>query len=382
MDLDRFKTINDTMGHPIGDSILYQLSAVLQEHIRAIDAAGRCGGDEFAIMLPETDLETGQAVAERIRREVESHCFYAISLEQLKSPDFVPDERKIIHPTVTIGVASYPQDDQSASGLVMAADVALFRAKRLSRNRVCTYSAEPGENDSSDSNKLYKMLQQRNIGPSQIQSVLADAKSKYTRSHAESVTAYAMAIGKALGVDRDTLDGLKVAGLLHDLGKIGMPESILNKPGSLTREEQETVKLHPVIGGRILAGLLQNESVVPAIIGHHERWDGAGYPNGLAGENIPLMARILAVADAFDAMTSDRPYRKAMSTQDALIELSANAGKQFDPQIVDACINKSSVDASNAIIVEDNMGEITQSTSAEPVAIIDIVKLSGDNQRK
>ncbi len=375
MDLDRFKTINDTMGHPVGDSILYQLSAVLQENIRGVDVAGRCGGDEFAVMLPETDLETGIAVAERIRRCVESHPFYAVPIDHFKSSDFVPDERRIIHPTVTIGVACYPSDEQTAPGIVMAADVALFKAKRINRNRVGVYNKDGVAGDASDPHGVYRMLRERKAGNAQPGLGMLD-KDWRSRSHAESVTTYAVTIGRALGVDQVMLDSLKVAGLLHDLGKIGMPEEILNKQGSLTREEHEAIRRHPSIGSRILKDALHLNDLAPAVMYHHERWDGAGYPSGLSGERIPLMARILAVADAFDAMTSDRPYRKAMSVQDALVELRANAGKQFDPMVVEACISNFQVE-SQKIVTADKPSRLEQAD--EPVIILDMIKMRSDD---
>ncbi|HPP74089.1 MAG TPA: diguanylate cyclase [Armatimonadota bacterium] len=373
MDMDRFKTINDTLGHPIGDSILYQLSSVLKDNIRGIDIAARCGGDEFAILLPETDTETAQSVAERIRRQVESHAFYAVPLERLKSGDFIPDEKKIIHPTVTIGLACYPTDDTTLQGLVMAADISLSRAKRLGRNCVCTYSAATNGTESENKQSIYKMLRERKMLAVQPASSSADS-GRYAPSHAERVTAYAAAIGKALGIDQETMDGLKVAGMLHDLGKIGLPTAILNKPGSLTFEERETVRRHPIIASNILSRMPEMERISAAILSHHERWDGEGYPNGLKGESIPVMARILAIADAFDAMTSDRPYRKAMSVQDALIELKANSGKQFDPYMVEACIKSVWSQSQKPASAEATSAQTT-TAALEPIVITDMVKL-------
>jgi HD-GYP domain-containing protein (c-di-GMP phosphodiesterase class II) len=173
--------------------------------------------------------------------------------------------------------------------------------------------------------------------PSDAESIAAALKMRhhFTGGHAERVTDYALMIGAALGINEETMDGLKVAGLLHDLGKIGVPDSILNKVGKLTDEERKTIEQHPSVAGNILNRTPQLGAIISAVIFHHERWDGQGYPNGLSGEAIPLIARILSVGDAFDAMTSDRPYRKAMSVGEALVELQANAGKQFDPSLVE-----------------------------------------------
>ncbi|HEY3297566.1 MAG TPA: HD-GYP domain-containing protein, partial [Armatimonadota bacterium] len=153
------------------------------------------------------------------------------------------------------------------------------------------------------------------------------------------VTRYALQIAGLLNLSQKEVNALKIAGLLHDIGKLGLPDAILRKTGSLTRDERTELQHHSTTGSDILTGISQMETIVPAILHHHERWDGAGYPEGLSGESIPKIARIIAVADALEAMTSDRPYRKAMPIQSALLELRANAGKQFDPEIVDAFID-------------------------------------------
>jgi len=173
------------------------------------------------------------------------------------------------------------------------------------------------------------------IGTLRAFSKIIDAKSPWTRGHSERVARYAILIGKELGLSKDQLRRLEVAALLHDIGKIGIPESILDKPGELTKEEYEIVKRHPEIGAEILSSIRQFEEIVPAIRHHHERYDGRGYPDGLRGEEIPLMARIIAVADAFDAMLSERPYRGALSLNSAAKEFQRNKGTQFDPQIAD-----------------------------------------------
>lgn len=221
----------------------------------------------------------------------------------------------------------------------MAADIALCRAKHVSRNSVCAYDPAVCAEDNVDPHDLYQMLKDPNSAAMQSLSAALDAKDKFTGGHSERVTSYAVKIGEALGAEDDIIAGLKVAGQLHDIGKMGIPESILNKTGSLTNEEREAIQSHPTVAENILRRAPQLDLIVPAVLFHHERWDGAGYPDGLSGETIPLMARILAIADAFDAMTSDRPYRKALSIQHALLELKANAGKQFDPNLVESFIN-------------------------------------------
>ena len=342
LDLDRFKLMNDALGHPVGDSILRQLGTVIRENIRKIDVAARYGGDEFAVILPETDENAGVVVAEHIRAEVEARSFYAVPIEEMLAEDFVADGGQVVRLTVTIGLASYPKHHRTRDGLLMAADLALCRAKHVARNSVCTYDATIGGEEHVDPHQLYQMLRDPNAAAIQSLAAAVDAKDRYTHGHSERVTAYALEIGEALQMSSEMRDALKVAGLLHDLGKIGVPDSILNKPGSLTQEEREALQRHPSIGGDILHQSPQLDLIIPAVLFHHERWDGAGYPDGLAGESIPLVARILAIADAFDAMTSDRPYRSAMSVDEGLLELQANAGKQFDPALVDAFIRQMS----------------------------------------
>lgn len=340
LDVDRFKTINDTFSHPVGDGILRQLASLLKENIRSIDVAARYGGDEFAIIMPETDVDTGVEIAERIRTVVEQHTFYLVAQRHpLKDDSDECDPSKTINLTVTIGLAGYPNHHHSKDGLTMAADIALCRAKHVSRNSVCAYDASVCSEQNVDPQALYQMLRDPSAAAIQSLSAAVDAKDRYTHGHSERVTEYALMVGKELSISDDLVDALKVASLLHDLGKIGVPDSILNKPGSLTQEERKAVQLHPSIAENILRRAPQLDLIIPAVLFHHERWDGAGYPDGLKGEAIPLMARILALADSFDAMTSDRPYRKALSTEEALFEIAANAGKQFDPDLAKAFIS-------------------------------------------
>jgi len=335
LDIDRFKLVNDTLGHQIGDSILRQLGALVSRTIRSMDIAARYGGDEFAVILPEADEETALAAAERVRADVEAYPFQAVRLDELPPGDLVPEGTRSVQVTVTIGLAVYPNHHRTRDGLIMAADIALCRAKHISRNSVWSYDPMLMGEEQLDPHELYQMLRDPNVAAIQSLAAAVDAKDAYTHGHSERVTDYALQIGQALGTGQELLDSLKVAGLLHDLGKIGVPDSILNKPGALTREEREAIEQHPSVGGKILRRAPQLDQIIPAVMFHHERWDGGGYPDGLRGDSIPLMARILAIADAFDAMTSDRPYRKAMTVEQAVLELRVNAGKQFDPDLVE-----------------------------------------------
>lgn len=339
IDLDRFKSINDSMGHPVGDSILRQLASVLRSSIRDVDIPVRYGGDEFAAVLPETGKEAALIAAERIRASVEAHQFLAVPLAEWASLSAAEQSGKAMHVTVTIGLACYPEHQGTKDGLIMAADIALCQTKHICRNTVGVYD-HGTSGDEMDPSSLYQMLHDPNSVAVASLAAAVDAKDRYTCGHSERVAAYAQEIAEAMHADQGTLDTLRIAGLLHDLGKIGVPDAVLNKPGSLTREERTSIQQHPSLGNNILKRAPHLDQIIPAVLSHHERWDGAGYPNGLTGEQIPMMARIMAVADAFDAMTSDRPYRKAMTVEAALVELRVGAGKQFDPDLVEVFIQK------------------------------------------
>lgn len=337
MDLDRFKSINDTLGHTVGDSILRQFAATLHENLREADIPARYGGDEFVVILPETDRAAGLTLAERIRSVVESRPFSTAHTNETAVGD--NDPKQSMRVTVTIGLAVYPDDHTTKDGLIMAADIALCRAKQISRNAVGSYDASKSGEEHVDPEELYRMLRDPNVAAIRSLAAAVDARDHYTSGHSERVADYAHRLAEAMGLDTETLDIVKVAGLLHDLGKIGVPDSILNKAAGLTQDERNLIQRHPAVGGGILQRAPQLDQMIPAIRAHHERFDGRGYPDNLAGDDIPLVARILAIADAFDAMTTDRPYRKAMSPHAALIELRASAGKQFDPDLVEAFIS-------------------------------------------
>lgn len=316
VDIDNFKHINDTYGHPIGDDALVKLSDLLV----TIDqgAAFRFGGDEFAVLVALDELSAFREI-ERVQQE-------------LAKIELSP-EGPI---TISTGIATFPTHAEDAATLQRTADGALYWSKAHGKNRSCLYSPTtvrimtPKELE-LETERNARLRAAKNL----VQFV--DARDPSTAMHSQVVSAFTEAIGIELELDPAMIDHLRLAGLLHDIGKIGLPDAILRAPRKLTDEEFETVKKHPEFGRSLLDGI-GIEPVDDWVLHHHEHWDGSGYPHGLAGEEIPLGSRIILVADAFEAMTADRPYRKAQTREFALAELRANAGTQFDPAVVDAFV--------------------------------------------
>jgi diguanylate cyclase (GGDEF)-like protein len=309
LDVKGLKAVNDSLGHQAGDSLLRQVAAALAASADPPNAAYRVGGDEFALLLRGAGAWTGVTAGERVRAE-------------LRAAGGEID--------VSAGVAE-ARPLEGAFDLVRHADLALINAKRTNR-RVIVYSAElegtvEGEPTPPDVHQLQVL--------STALSRAVDAKDSYTRSHSETVSNLCVMIGAKLGFPSDRLAKLRIAGLLHDVGKIGTPDAILNKPSSLTAEEYETVKEHPVLGEGIMHAADLDEAAT-WVRHHHERPDGGGYPDGLRRDDIPLESRIIGVADAFEAMISDRPYGHGRTEGEALQELEDYSGTQFDPDCVAA----------------------------------------------
>jgi diguanylate cyclase (GGDEF)-like protein len=307
VDVDDLKAVNDSHGHQAGDERLQALADAIRATGRAADAAYRVGGDEFAVILPDARAWGALEFVQRLRAAT------------LRDAGF----------TVTAGISEAmvlrPKDD-----LIREADLALLGAKRM-RQDVAIFGPDmaPGDGTTTGDDEHHT----RTLSSALARAV--DAKDSYTRSHCQTVSQLSGLIGAELGFAGERLTRLRLAGLLHDVGKIGVPDAILNKPAKLTEAEYEHMKRHSLLGYDIVrAADLELEA--RWVRHHHERYDGRGYPDGLAGEEIPLEARIILVADAFEAMTSDRPYRKAPGQDFALAELRHNAGTQFDPAVVDA----------------------------------------------
>jgi diguanylate cyclase (GGDEF)-like protein len=313
VDIDDFKQINDRHGHPVGDRVLGQVAARLRQGGESF----RLGGDEFAVLLPGLDAREAVSVARSIVERVAG-----AQLEQIGSV------------TVSAGVATFPVQGVGRDELIRLADSALYWAKEDGKNRARTYEPALVE---------LKQLQQLAEGTDRAARYRAaaslakavDARDAYTGSHSERVSELAARIARRLGLDDTQIELTRLAASLHDLGKLAIPEEILRKPSALNESERLVLQRHPQIGHRMLESL-GVEPVAEWVLHHHERWDGDGYPNRLRGDEIPLGARIIFVADAYDAMTSERVYRDPLSPRDALEELERCSGTQFDPSIVDA----------------------------------------------
>lgn len=317
IDIDNFKMYNDIYGHDFGDTILRSTSLILSEILNEDSYLCRYGGDEFAVISTNAQVDNLEHMANDIRKE----------FERLKQNYYENDLYEKV--TVSIGLSEYPNMSQNKNELIYQADMALYHAKNLGKDKVHLYQdalLQIRKNISSDHQQL--------IGVFKGLLSTISAKDKYTHGHCERVSAYAVLIAEALEMGLKGISIIQYAGLLHDIGKIEMPKNILNKKEELTDEERSYLKQHPVYSENILEPLGEMDKLTDYVRHHHERFDGKGYPDGLKGEEISLGARILCVADSFDAMVSDRPYSKSMTMEEAFSELEKNAGTQFDPEIV------------------------------------------------
>ena len=321
IDLDAFKAYNDMYGHPSGDVLLKLVAQLVASAVRDSDQAFRYGGDEFAAILPRTSPEDAYIVAERVRVRV------AKEMESRQSGV-----------TCSIGLASYPADGVMPGELVTTADTALYYAKNTGGNRTYVSAKIFSETDELSTGKG----NHRGSGLSAVYALAAavDAKDHYTYGHSRKVNIYSVVLAEAVGLPSDEVSRISTSALLHDIGKIGVPDSILNKRGELDLEEWESIKSHPRLGANIVGNVHDLAPCVGNILYHHEKWDGTGYPEGLRGKSIPLGARILSIADAFAAMASARPYREALEDEQALERLRRGAGTQFDPELVEVFIHE------------------------------------------
>ena len=313
LDIDNFKFFNDVYGHKVGDEVLRLVADALRRACRSYDVLARFGGDEFAILMPCQSKETAADLAAHLNTRLAGVSYR------------LPDDDVTIPLNLSLGVAVFPDEGVSRLEALELADDRLRRAKT-------------GGDEDGYAERVRTGLTQAREGFSMLDALVTavDNKDRYTRRHSEDVMRYSIQIAQEMGMDEATQQIVEISALIHDVGKIGVPDYILRKPGQLSEEEFAAIKQHPVMGAVIAASVSGFEETLDAVRFHHERWDGKGYPMGLAGDEIPFIARLMAVADSFSAMTTDRPYRKGMNPEKALSILKSGAGVQWDPKCVNA----------------------------------------------
>jgi diguanylate cyclase (GGDEF)-like protein len=316
LDIDFFKEINDLCGHAVGDGVLRAFAQRLASEVRPGDLVARLGGDEFMLAFVNADARVAGEVLERMEKSV-------------GALEFGPGQASL---SFSAGVAEFPRHSTHLSELMRCADEALFRAKAHGRQRICVYSTD--ENialaASLGSAERHRLYLQNSVD---ALARAVDARNGYTHLHSHAVASLVVALARDWGMDDDQVDDLRRAGVLHDVGKIGVPDAVLWKEGPLDAQEVALMRRHSGTGHDILLGAGLPE--IARWVGFlHERPDGKGYPDGMAAEAIPLQSRMLAVVDAFDAMTSPRLYRDPLPGEDALSELESGAGTQFDSDLV------------------------------------------------
>ncbi|HEV3233639.1 MAG TPA: diguanylate cyclase [Candidatus Dormibacteraeota bacterium] len=334
LDLDRFKAINDEHGHAVGDEVLKAFAGLLSRHVRSIDLPVRYGGEEFVVLLPDTDKAGATEAAEKVRRAVEE-----LRLGRRAAGS---ELRRGISGglTVSAGVASYPEDGSSPDLVLQRADQAMYLAKSLGRNRAIAFgSAEPLRHLVEDFERLDAVVHNANRATVEALSAAIDARDPYTAGHSRRVAEYAAMIAHEMELTTSEIEALTLGALLHDVGRIASSDLVVRKSTPLTTDERRQLEAHTSVGFRMVSGVPFLAPVATTILHHHENFDGSGYPDGIAGEQIPLAARIIKVADAFDAMTTARMHREARPIEWSLGELRRFSGTHFDPAVVKALVS-------------------------------------------
>lgn len=336
LDVDHFKAINDNYGHQAGDAVLKSVAKLIRTACRDVDIPARYGGEEFLLILPEVNQEGAAVLAERIRTRMED--------ERIRYEDVE------ISVTSSFGIASFPDDSKSQDQLIELADRALYMSKRMGRNQVHIARDLLFQKYIPKESKTTKKLTAESVAEDMetseehasevvdmIKSLATSlySRSEYNKVHHLETTRFAELLAKVYGLAEPEIEQVRVATLLHDVGLLSVSDEIINKQQPLTEEEFAILRKHPQMGADLLRPVKALKDVCDILEYHHEFWDGTGYPRGLKGEEIPLAARIVAIVDAYHAMISDRPYRKALPENDAISVLRNGAGKQFDPFLVD-----------------------------------------------
>lgn len=300
-DINGLKIINDAFGHEQGDRLLVETGKMLTDCCRAGDIIARTGGDEFCILLPKTDSKSAKAIIHKIEKICDEYSAKA--------------DKDGYFTSISLGYATKNAAEESFESVYKEAEENMYRRKLLERK------------------SLHSSLL------TSIKSTMFE-KSNETEEHAERLAELTKKLGKVLGLGDEELVALELASTLHDLGKLGIDQNILKKPGKLNENEWAEIKKHPIVGYRIAQAVPELRHISEYILSHHERWDGLGYPQGLAGDEIPLLSRILSVVDAYDAMTQDRVYRKALTKDEAIAELEKHSGTQFDKNVASVFVDR------------------------------------------
>ncbi len=327
LDIDHFKRFNDTWGHRCGDAVLREMAQRLKTTLRLEDFVGRYGGEEFAVLLVDADLDGAVHTAERLRLAISSHPY---QWQEEKNSSAIS-----LTITASIGVAVYRLHGTTREELIKQADAAMYQAKRCGRNRVCVANGEIQDD-------VVREVSHREDELSTLRALtaMAYAHDPETSNHAHRLPDLAEETAHRLQLSEEQCHLVRLGSLLHDIGKVAVPDTILHKAGKLTTEEWEIIRLHPEVGQHILAQAGGIFKVLASIVGaHHERWDGCGYPRQISQGDIPIEARILSVVDSYDAMTSQRVYREPKSPDEARAELLRCAGSQYDPEVVTAFLD-------------------------------------------
>ncbi len=329
VDIDHFKAVNDTYGHASGDVVLRGVAQTIASNLRSSDMVGRYGGEEFMLILTETDVEEGAILMEKLRTLVQRQRFPV---------DGNPD----LSVTISIGLVGGVGSKLRMDSLVRDADAAMYSAKSLGRNQTYIF-AEPDDDarvprapiSAAGRARAVEIGHQARDAATLALTAVLSPLPHYRGQPSALIASIVVALARQLALPEAEIDRLRIAALLHDVGKVAVPEEILEKPSALTSAEWRSVVQHPRIGQVILEQAAALKDAVPIILHHHERYAGHGYPYGLRGNEIPLGARIVAIADAYDAMVNDRPYKQSVTHEGAIVELRRHAGTQFDPELVE-----------------------------------------------
>jgi two-component system cell cycle response regulator len=348
VDVDHFKSINDRYGHPAGDKVLVEIARRLRDSVRDADLLARYGGEEFALVLPDTDPQILASIGERLRHHVASMPI-AIGPETWKTA------------TVSVGTASYPRHGTTPAELITSADRALYAAKSEGRDRVVvgeTRPLPPTPTGIADTDMLVYLQH------------VADEVDGWLSGceHGRAVGRWAALVAAELGVKESMCGRIELSGRLHDIGKIMVPESIWRKPAALSKQERRLVQLHPDYGFQLVRVVPDLHDVAETILQHHERFDGKGYPAGLAGAAIRIEARIVAVCDSWAAMLANRPYHTALTIEQARDQLVLGRGSQFDPDVVAAFLRLQEQGRIDGLGLLSNLHRPARPSGARPTA--------------